>query len=81
MRWVELVGFAAFAMNVVGNWMLTSKREGGWWVRIACNVAQLAYAALIWSPSLAVSAVTFAGINVAGIIRWRRTTPDAEAGR
>lgn len=70
MPWEEWIGFLAFALNVVGNWMLTNKRIGGWPVRFACNAAQLAYAILIKSPSLALSAVVFGGINVVGYVRW-----------
>jgi hypothetical protein len=76
--WREAVGFVAFAMNVYGNWLLTSKRMNGWWVRIACNAAQLVYACLIRSPSLAVSAVTFAAINIVGVAKWRRVIGHAD---
>lgn len=72
MRWIEGVGLFAFLLNVAGNWMLTSRREGGWFVRIGCNVVQFAYAALIESPSLALSALTFGVINCVGIVKWRR---------
>jgi hypothetical protein len=70
--WAESVGFAAFLLNVWGNWLMTKRDARGWWVRIACNFVQLAYAALILSPSLVVSAVVFLGINVKGIVEWRR---------
>lgn len=68
----EIVGFLAFGLNVWGNWALTKKSASGWWLRLACNAAQLTYASLIWSPSLLVSAATFAAINVVGLRRWAR---------
>lgn len=71
-RWEEIVGLLAFALNVAGNLLLTNKKVGGWWIRIGSNVAQLAYAVLIVSPSLILNAATFAGINVFGIVKWKR---------
>ncbi len=72
MRWEEYVGFAAFGANVAGNWLLTSKKTSGWWIRIVSNVAQLAYGMLVASPYLIVNAVTFGVINVVGIVKWRK---------
>jgi hypothetical protein len=72
MPWQEWVGFLAFGLNLAGNWMLTAKDRRGWWIRIWSNVAQLAYALLVWSPYLVLNSVTFGGINVHGIIVWRR---------
>lgn len=71
-RWQEWVGFVACALNVWGNWALADKNARGWWIRIASNAAQLAYALFVWSPYLIVNAVTFGGINVHGIVKWRR---------
>lgn len=71
-NWIEVVGFFAFGLNVWGNWLMTKKNARGWWIRIACNLVQLIYAVLIWSPSFAVSALVFMGINIRGIVEWRR---------
>lgn len=67
----EIIGFAAFGLNVAGNWMLTAKRQRGWIVRILANVAQVAYAACLPSPSLAMNGATFLAINVVGWRRWQ----------
>lgn len=72
MNWYEAIGFTAVALNVAGNLMLTRKNTRGWTIRILCNVAQLVYSVFIGSPSLAANAVVFAGINVRGIVLWRR---------
>lgn len=73
MRWEEVAGFVAFGLNVWGNWLLTGQNASGWWIRIGSNVAQFAYAAMIRSPSLLLNASAFAGINIFGIVRWRRS--------
>lgn len=80
-NWIEVAGFAAFALNVAGNWLLTAKKPNGWWVRIWANVAQLVYACLLPSPSLALNAVTFTVLNVLGAWRWKRTRGHSDTCR
>lgn len=72
-RWEELVGFAATALNIWGNWLLTDKKASGWPVRLVCNGAQLAYGVLIGSMAVSVNALVFAVINCVGMYRWRQT--------
>lgn len=72
MSWHELVGLAAFLLNVVGNLMLARRRMAGWLVRLAAITAWGIYAMLAWSPSLLANAITFFGINCYGYWNWRR---------
>ena len=67
----EYIGFVAFALNVAGNWLLTDKRPSGWAIRIASNVAQLAYAMCMGSQYLLLNSVMFGGINVRGWWKWK----------
>lgn len=68
------VGWLAFALNVWGNMMLTTKSRAGWVVRLACNVCWLPYAVLTGAWALLANHVLFMGINVLGWMRWRRDT-------
>ena len=78
MRTVELLGFLAFALNVAGNLLLTSKNSRGWIIRIWSNAAQIGYAVLIVSPSLVTNGSTFFAINLYGWWRWRRLLGHAD---
>lgn len=71
LRWEEGIGLLAFLLNVVGNWMLTSRNSRGWIIRILSNAAQLIYATMIWSPSLILNSATFTVINVLGYRKWK----------
>ncbi len=69
---VDAFGFAAFASNVWGNILLARKSEKGWWVRIGSIVLWGVYGYAAASlPNLA-NAVVFLGINIYGLLKWRR---------
>lgn len=68
----HLVGWLAFALNVWGNVMLTTKSKSGWIVRLVCNLCWLPYAALTGAWALFANHVVFIGVNVLGWIRWSR---------
>lgn len=76
---VNVLGFVAFALNVWGNWLLTRKSESGWTVRIVSILCWGAYGIGAASWPNVVNAVTFLGINIYGLRRWRnerlRATP------
>lgn len=72
---VDIVGFAAFILNVAGNFMLIYKERFGWWgwaVRIVSIVCWFAYGVgdASW-PNIA-NAVAFFGINCWGVWKWRK---------
>lgn len=68
---VNVLGFAAFLLNVWGNILLTRKSRNGWYVRIASILLWGAYGigAASW-PNVA-NAVVFLGINGYGLWKWR----------
>ena len=69
---IEAVGIAAFITNVVGNLLLARKSERGWWVRIVSIVLWFFYARNTASLAMTLNSVTFFGINIYGLIHWRR---------
>ena len=72
MTGVEAIGYAAFLMNVAGNLMLAKLNVWGWIVRLATNVAWIAYAVQVpgGAPMWANHAAFFA-INIYGFREWR----------
>ena len=77
----HVVGWVAFALNVWGNMMLTTKTRAGWAVRLVCNVCWLPYAVLTGAWALLANHVVFMGINVLGWVRWRRAEAKWEKQR
>lgn len=69
---VELVGIVAFLTNVWANILIARKAESGWVVRLVSNVWWLAFGIAAASLANVLNAVTFAAINVYGLLRWRR---------
>ncbi len=69
---VEIVGILAFLTNVWANILIARKSETGWIIRLVSNVLWLAFG--IWALSIAniLNAITFAGINIYGLTKWRR---------
>lgn len=72
MNAAEYVGFAAFALNVVGNILLARVNIWGWPVRLVSIVLWGTYAASLESPSLLANAVTFFAINCYGWRSWSK---------
>lgn len=68
----DVVGFVAFALNVVGNLMLARKSIYGWLVRLASITLWGVYALAITSGPVGLNAVVFFGINCYGWYKWRR---------
>lgn len=67
----ESVGFAAFITNLVGNLMLARKSERGWWIRIIANFLWFAYAWETAGIAMIANSVTFLGINIYALLKWR----------
>ncbi len=70
---VEAIGYLAFVMNVAGNLLLARKNAWGWLVRLATNVAWIAYAVQVpgGAPMWA-NHGTFLAINIYGWLEWRK---------
>lgn len=71
-RLTEVVGLVGFVTNVWANLLIARKSESGWIVRLVSNAFWLAFGIAASSLANALNAVTFAGINVYGLARWRR---------
>lgn len=69
---IEAVGIVAFLTNVWANILIARKSETGWVVRLVSNAFWLAFGIAAFSVANILNAVTFAGINVYGLLRWRR---------
>lgn len=69
---IELIGIAAFLTNVVGNLLLARKSERGWYIRIVSIVLWFIYAQGTTSLAMTLNSITFFGINVYGLVHWRR---------
>lgn len=69
---IELVGYLAVGLNILGNLLLTSKSARGWYIRITSNVAQLIYALCIASWPITSNALIFMPINLLGLYRWHK---------
>ena len=74
---VNALGFAAFATNVAGNFLLAHKRLSGWVVRLVSIVLWGVYASEIASWPMIANAITFFGINCYGIWQWRKAGVNA----
>lgn len=73
MTLVDVLGVIGFLLNVWGNLLLTRRSRNGWWVRISSNVLWLLHSAMLRDVSVpvALNALTFLGINVYGLWKWR----------
>jgi hypothetical protein len=69
---VDLACYVAIGLNVWGNFALARKAAYGWWVRIACNLIWGVYGVALVSWPNIINSIIFFGINVYGIIVWRR---------
>lgn len=67
---IDLMGFAAFLTNVLGNFLLARKDRRGWPVRIVSILLWGTYAWNITSWPMVANAVTFLFINAYGWHHW-----------
>lgn len=71
-----LLGYLAFGLNVAGNLLLARRNIAGWVVRLATNVAWVAYAIQVQGGEpMVLNHVAFFGINLYGWWNWRRSGP------
>ena len=69
---IEIIGYGATVLNVVGNLMLTRFNLWGWIVRLLVNVLYVIYAAQIeLGGPMVVNHVVFMAINIEGWRQWR----------
>lgn len=68
----ELVGIAAFLLNVAGNLLLAWKSVWGWAVRVVSIVLWGIYAYDTASLAMMLNSITFFFINIVGFWKWRR---------
>lgn len=69
---VEFIGILAFIANVWANLLIAHKHESGWTVRLVSNALWLAFGIGAMSLANILNSVTFAGINVYGLLHWRK---------
>lgn len=70
---IAALGYLAFGLNVIGNLLLTRKNIFGWIVRLATNVAWIAYAVQVdGGQPMALNHLTFVAINIYGWWNWSR---------
>jgi hypothetical protein len=78
---VEIVGWAAFILNVWGNLALTNLSVRGWIIRLASNGTWLLYSASVGAWPLFGNHAVFTLINVFGYLKWQKAqakeAPDA----
>ena len=75
----QALGWLAFALNVWGNMMLTTKGVSGWIIRLACNVCWIPYSINTGAWALLANHALFMGINIYGWHKWTRQS--AKEGR
>jgi hypothetical protein len=63
----NIFGWVAFALNVWGNWALTTKGLRGWIIRIACNLCWMPYGIYTRSWALLANHLLFIVINCHGL--------------
>lgn len=69
---VEVIGYAAFGLNVAGNLMLARMNVWGWIVRLVTNVAWITYAVQIpGGGPMWMNHIAFFAINIYGFRQWR----------
>lgn len=66
----QVLGWIAFALNVAGNLMLTSKGVRGWIVRLASNLFWIPYSIDTAAWALLANHLLFAVINIYGWAKW-----------
>tara|TARA_B100001123_G_scaffold305012_1_gene340710 strand:+ start:693 stop:920 length:228 start_codon:yes stop_codon:yes gene_type:complete len=71
---VELLGWAATAILLVGYLANARKKLYSWIIWLIGNTLMLVYAACIESYSVAFLSVVLMGMNVYGYFSWKSTT-------
>ena len=69
---VALIGWLAFALNLLGNQLLVKKRVAGWPVRLCANAAWIAYSFNVFAWPLFFNHVAFSLSNAHGWWEWTR---------
>jgi nicotinamide riboside transporter PnuC len=68
---IIVIGYLAFALNVIGNVLLAHKNILGWAVRLVTNVAWIVYAWQIEDGGPVVfNHAAFVLINLYGMVQW-----------
>ncbi len=78
---IEAIGIVAFLTNVWANLLIARKSESGWAIRLVSNAWWLAFGIAAASVANILNAITFAGINVYGLVRWRRERIELHAAQ
>lgn len=69
---IEVLGWAAFALNLWGNELLGRKNTAGWPIRLVANAAWLLYSFGVFAWPLFVNHVVFSVSNARGWWKWTR---------
>ncbi len=67
----QVLGWAAFGLNVWGNLALTMKGVRGWVIRIFSNACWIPYGLATGAWALTANHLLFAAINAYGWRKWR----------
>lgn len=70
----EILGWAAFLLNVWGNLAIGNNSAKGWIIRLVSNVAWLLYSGSVGAWPLFGNHLVFAGINIWGFMKWRKVS-------
>lgn len=73
---IAVIGWTAFALNLVGNEMLGRKKTAGWPVRLVANAGWLFYSFGVFAWPLFVNHVVFSVSNARGWWQWSRRKPE-----
>lgn len=71
---VELLGWTATLILLIGYWANARKKLYSWIVWLIGNTLMLVYAVCIGSYSVAFLSVVLMGMNIYGYFSWKSTT-------
>ena len=69
---IELLGWIATLILLVGYWANAHKKLYSWIIWAAGNTFMLVYAYLIESSSIAFLSIVLIGLNIYGYITWKK---------
>ena len=69
---VELIGWVATALLLIGYYLNANKQISSWSFWFIGNATMLAYALLIQSYSVACLSLALMGLNIYGYISWKK---------